>query len=632
MRKRYTYSTLKNAQQERALFQRRVLVITILMGLFALLLIARLGYLQLYQHRFYKTLARQNQFNLLPIAPDRGLIYDRNGVLLADNIPTYELVITPSRVTDLTETIKNLSTVIAINQDDLRQFNRQLKLHRPFQPVPLRTRLTEEEVARFSTEAYHFPGVTIQTVMIRHYPFGAAFASVVGLVGRINIHELSTLDPVNYSVTNFIGKTGIEKYYEAILHGKVGYQEEETAADGEVVRVTKRTPPTSGNNLYLTIDSRLQIAAVQALGTQRGAIVAIQPQTGEVLALVSSPGFDPNLFADGISQEDYDALQNAPSRPLYNRALQGRFPAGSTFKPFIALEGLDTGTVTPTYSIFDPGWFKLPDSSHIYHDMLRTGHGSVDMNKAIPVSCDTYFYNLANKLGIARIDTILQHFGFGQKTGIDLPGEANGLVPTPEWKQRTQGKSWYPGDTLITGIGQGFTLVTPLQLAFGAATLADHGARWLPHVLLRSEAPNHTFTVTQPTALTPVQVSNAAWKTVLNGMRNVVLDPQGTAYVYFKGVTYTLAAKTGTAQVFSLKQNQRYHADMLPENLRDNSLFIVFAPADHPQIAMAVLVQNSSIHVAQLARQVLDFYFSNQNISPPLQKDQMTSPPLKKGG
>lgn len=600
--------SLKNAKQERILFGRRVGILLVVIGLLVLLLIGRLAYLQISQHQRYTTLARQNQFNLLPLEPNRGLIYDRYGVVLAENVPMFDLVIIPNRVSNIKETLASLQEIIPITADDIRQFNRQIKLHRQFESVSLRARLTEEEVARFSVEQYRFPGVAIHAVTVRHYPLGAAFAQAVGFVGRINEKELKQVDESNYSATNFVGKTGMEKFYENLLHGTVGYQQQETDATGHVVRVLQSTPPVAGNSLYLTIDSKLQSAIEQVLGNQRGAIVALNPQNGELLAYVSNPSFDPNLFVTGISKNEYETLRKMDGQPLYDRVLRGQFPPGSTVKPFIALEALRSGIITPAYTVFDPGWFQLKDSTHIYHDKVRTGHGSVDLPRAITVSCDTYFYNLANKIGIQHIDTALNNFGFGQATGIDLIGEAIGIIPSPEWKRRKQGTPWYPGDTVITGIGQGFTLVTPLQLADAIATIAARGQRWMPHILLHKKAADGTLIAAQPMQREPIVIDNNTWEVVINAMQGVTKDPGGTAYRFFRDAPYTLAGKTGTAQVFSLKKNQRYNAKLLPENLRDNSLFIAFAPVENPQIALAIIIQNSATPAAAIARQILDAY------------------------
>ncbi len=600
--------TLKNPHYERKLFTRRIVVIAVGIGLLMLLLLGRFAYLQLYQERLYTTLAHHNLLNLLPAEPNRGLIYDRNGVLLAENQPVYGLVVTPNQVHDLANTLAELGKILPITKDDLQQFNRQLKLQRRFAPILLHSQLLEKEVAIFSVQQYRFPGVAIKAQLIRHYPLGAALAQVVGYVGRINADELENVDPGNYSVTNFIGKTGVEQSYEGVLHGTVGYQQAETDATGKVIRIMKYQAPIAGDSLYLTIDSRLQQQAEQILGPQRGAIVAINPQNGEILALVSNPSFDPNLFVTGISKTDYQKLANAPTKPLFNRALRGLFPPGSTVKPYMALEGLASGTITPEYTIYDPGFYKLKNSTHLYHDKVRTGHGSVNLARAIPVSCDTYFYNLAFKLGIDHIDTIMGKFGYGQPTGIDLNGELPGLIPSPEWKKRVQGKSWYPGDTLITGIGQGFMLVTPLQLAAGTAALAMRGERIQPHVLLRSQAANAPTIAVKKKVLPSVVLDEKIWDLILTAMQKVTKSPEGTAYRYFHDAPYTVAGKTGTAQVFSLKQNQKYNAAMLPEKLRDNSLFTAFAPAENPRIAIAVVLQNSSITASNIARQVLDAY------------------------
>lgn len=606
--------TLKDSREEKQLFTSRVMVMMVIIVLLAILLVWRLAYLQLGRHQLYTTLARQNQMSLMPVEPKRGLIYDRNGVLLAENVPVYNLVVTPTRVPNLKKTIADLQKIISISDDDLRIFQRQLKLHRRFEAVALRIKLSEEEVAKFSVDKYRFPGVNIQAELIRHYPFGAVFSPVVGYVGRINADELDDVNPSNYSATNFIGKTGIEKYYEDQLHGVVGDQQAETDARGQIVRVLSSTPSTPGHNLYLTIDSKLQIAAQKILGKQRGAIVAIDPRNGEVLAFVSNPSFDPNLFVSGINKNDYQALQNNPDEPLYNRALRGRFAPGSTVKPFISLEALNAGVITQDFTVYDPGWFKLPNSSHIYHGWHHLARGSLSLIKAIAVSSDAYFYTLALKMGIDRIDKALTQFGFGQPTNIDLGNEANGVVPSPAWKQQTQKQGWYPGDTLITGIGQGYLLVTPLQLANAVAGIAMHGQRWQPHVLFWSQLTNNRMLKNQPIALTPVTANKKVWDIIYQAMSDVVTMEGATATRYFQDIGYTAAGKTGTAQVFTVKQNQRYNAKMLPQRLRDNSLFIVFAPIENPKIAVAVIVQNSTTPAAQVARQLLDFYLLNKAV------------------
>jgi len=612
------FSTLKDPRKERTLFARRIWAIAFIIVLLVICLVTRLAYLQIFQHQLYTTLAKQNQLNLLPAEPNRGLIYDRNGVLLAENVPVFNLVVTPNRVNNLSQALSQLQPIISITDDDISQFYKQLTLHRRFEPVPLRTRLTEEEVARFSVNQFRFPGFNIQAEMIRHYPLGAAFAPVVGYVGRINAKELTQVDPSNYSATNFIGKTGVEKYYEPQLHGQVGYKQVESDASGQVVRISSQTLPTPGDNLYLTIDSKLQLKAQEILGDQRAAVVAINPQTGEILALISTPTFDPNLFVAGISQKDYDSLEKAFGQPLYNRVLRGRYAPGSTIKPFISLEGLLSDAITPDTTYYDPGWFKLKDSEHIYYGYMRQAHGLVNIIKAITESSDIYFYNLAIKLGIERIADMLSRFGFGQPTGVDLSDEVSGILPTPEWKEKVTHKIWYPGDTLNTGIGQGFMEVTPLQLAAGVAAIANRGQRWQPHVLLHSQAADGTQTAMTPLALPSVDLDKSIWKTAITGMKGVPNSPDGTAYAFFQGVTYTVAGKTGTAQVYSLK-GQRYNKAMVPIRLRDNSLFICFAPVENPQIAIAVIVQNYTTPAAKVARQLLDYYFAenapNNNVA-----------------
>lgn len=607
-------ATLKDPRGEKQLFTRRVVTLVFGIILLASLLVTRLIYLQLSQHQVYTTMARQNQMSLMPVEPKRGLIYDRNGVLLAENLPVYNLVITPTRVPNLKKTIEELQKIIDIDDDDISQFYRQRKLHRRFEAVPLRIRLTEEEVARFSVDQYRFPGVSIQTELIRHYPYGAVFAPVLGYVGRINQDELDEVDASNYSATNFIGKNGIEKFYENKLHGVVGDQQAETDARGQVIRIISSTPSVAGENLYLTIDSRLQIAAQKILGKQRGAIVAIDPRNGEVLAFVSNPSYDPNLFISGISKKDYQNLQNDPDEPLYNRALRGRFAPGSTIKPFIGLEAIVSGVITPAFTVYDPGWFQLPGSEHIYRGWHNLARGSVNLVKAIAVSSDAYFYTLAVKIGIARLHEGLTRFGYGSPTGIDLGNEANGVIPSEEWKRKTYNQPWYLGDTVSAGIGQGYVLVTPLQMANAVAGLAMRGQRFRPHVLLMSQTSTGKIVKNNPVPFPPLIFEKKYWDTIHEGMRQVVILPGATATQYFEGVSYTAAGKTGTAQVFTVKQNQTYNSKMLPVRLRDNSLFIVFAPVENPKIAIAIIVQNGTTHAAKVARQLLDFYLLNKPI------------------
>ncbi|WP_084028685.1 penicillin-binding protein 2 [Candidatus Rickettsiella isopodorum] len=601
-------NTFKNTLQEHKLFKRRAIAILIGILILSILLLSRLVYLQVFQHKLYTTLARQNQLGLVSIEPNRGLIYDRKGVLLAENKPIFNLVITPDLVKNIDATIQQLSSFIKIDAEDLKQFNRQKHLHHRFEPVPLRLKLNEEEVAKFSLERYRFPGVAIQAQMIRYYPQGAPFAAIVGYMGRINEKELQTLDPVNYSASNFIGKTGVEKYYEAQLHGAVGYQQVETNVHGQIVRILKQTRPIAGRSITLTIDSGLQKLAQQALGSQKGAIVALDPRNGEVLAFVSNPTFDPNLFVSGIRQHDYELLQNEPGNPLYNRALRGAYHPGSTIKPFISTGALLENVVTPTFTIHDAGEFQINGRGRIYHNFRRHAYGDVNLLKALTVSSDIYFYNLSLRMGIRRIYTSLKRFGFGALTDIDLPDEGSGVLPNPEWKKKFYHTPWYAGDTLNCGIGQGYLLVTPLQLAFAVSALAEWGDRWKPHVVLSWRKGDGTITLTKPQHLEPINLPQDILGFIRTAMQHVVNAPGGTAERFFPGVPYTLAGKTGTAQVYSFKNDERYDTKTIAAKLRDNSLFIAFAPVEKPTIALAIVIQNSVTPAPQIARKLLDYY------------------------
>lgn len=614
-------NTFKNTHQEHKLFKRRAIAILIGITFLSILLLGRLIYLQVLQHKLYTTLARQNQLGLVPIEPNRGLIYDRNGVLLAENKPIFNLVITPDLVKNIDATIQQLSTFIKIDAEDLKQFNRQRRLHHRFEPVPIRLKLNEEEVAKFALERYHFPGVAIQAQMIRYYPQGTSFAAIVGYMGRINEKELQNVDPVNYSASNFIGKTGVEKYYEAQLHGTVGYQQVETNVHGQIIRVLKQTRPIAGRSITLTIDSSLQKLAQQALGSQKGAIVALDPQNGEVLAFVSNPSFDPNLFVSGIRQHDYEILQNEPGTPLFNRALRGAYHPGSTIKPFISTGALLENVVTPTFSIHDTGKFQINGKGRIYHNFRRHAYGDVNLLKALTVSSDIYFYNLSLRMGIHRIYTSLKRFGFGSPTGIDLPDESSGVLPNPQWKEKSYNTPWYGGDTLNCGIGQGFLLVTPIQLAFAVSALAEWGERWKPHVVLSWRKSDGTVELIKPQRLEPINLPQDILSFIRTAMQHVVNAPGGTAERFFPGVPYSLAGKTGTAQVYSLKNDERYDTKTVAAKLRDNSLFIAFAPVEKPSIALAIVIQNSVTPSPQIARKLLDYY-----LIPPSPIPTITSP------
>jgi penicillin-binding protein 2 len=590
--------------------------------LLSAILIVRLAYLQISQFKRYETLSLKNQMSIIPIAPPRGIILDKYGVVLAENIPVYVLEIIPERVNNLAKTLARLQVLIpSISAEDLVNFERTRKQNRAFMPLPLKLKLTQEEVAVFASNQYRFPGVSIKARLMRHYPLGEIMAHLLGYVGRINVQELQQVDPGNYRATNFIGKSGIEKYYENSLHGEVGYQQVETDVSGRTLRVLSKQNPISGEKLFLTIDSRLQKIAYEAMKGRRGAVVAMSTHGGDILAMVSAPGYDPNAFVNGISAVDYAKLATARDRPLYNRAVRGLYPPASTIKPFIGLAGLEKGAVDTNFSIYDPGWFRLPNVSHPYRDWKKTGHGMINLKRAITVSCDTYFYNLGHKLGIAAIEDLLVQFGFGQLTHVDLNEEAQGLVPSKRWKLATKGLSWYPGDTVITSIGQGFMLASPLQLANATASLSQKGKRFRPHLLHKSiqsdKEETHPY---KPLEEYPIRLKdNNYWTIIADAMRSVIVSNEGTGYRFGRDAPYTVAIKTGTAQVFGGKQYEKARKisyEEIPEYLRDHSLIIAFAPVENPEIAVAVMVEND-FAASSVARKVMDAWFELKKAGTP---------------
>lgn len=610
---------LKDYLRETHFFTNRALVALVCMAILIGVVVMRLVYLQVISHEHFATLSENNRVNIVPVAPTRGLIYDRNGVLLAQNMPSFSLEIIPEQVEDMDATLGDLARLITVSDDDLDSFKKRAQQSHSFESIPLRFRLNEEEVARFAINRYRFPGVEIQARLSRDYPFGKIGSHALGYVGRINEAELKVLDPSNYSGTTHVGKLGVEKSYEEILHGTVGYQHEEANARGRVLRVLRRIPPVPGQSLYLTIDMDMQMIAESALEGKRGAVVALNPKTGEVLTLASVPGVDSNLFVNGISTKDYQALQEDINQPLFNRVLSGQYPPGSTIKPLVALAGLEYKEVSPTTQVFCQGFYSLPGDTHRYRDWKKEGHGATDVSSAIVHSCDVYFYQLARDLGIDRMSKYLGYFGLGKKTGIDLPGELSGLLPTAEWKRVTRKEPWFPGETLITGIGQGYNLATPLQLAEAASILANRGTVIPPHILYKTVRADGDM-IPAPIAASQgkVPVANPAnWDTVIAAMEDVVHTQGGTAYAISRGVTYRIAGKTGTAQVFGVKQNERYRPEELEERLRDHALFIAFAPAENPEIAVAVVVENGghgSSAAAPIARALMDRYFAGRSV------------------
>jgi len=604
-------NSFNNHQTESQNQRFRLHVLIAILLVLSLILILRLGFLQISQFKRYQTLSLKNQMTIIPIAPPRGVVLDRNGILLAENVPVYVLEIIPEHIKNLKETIAKLRVLLpSITDDDIDSFYRTKLQNRSFVPIPIKLKLSLKDVAIFATNQYHFPGVSIKARSMRHYPLGEVTAHALGYVGRINIEELRRVDPTNYRATNYIGKTGVEKYYEELLHAKVGYQMVETDVSGRTLRVINKIPPHSGAKLYLSIDLRLQQAAYEALKDNRGAAVVIDSHNGEILAMVSSPSFDPNLFVNGVSTKDYKILSNALQRPLFNRAVRGVYPPASTIKPFVGLAGLDKGFVTPTSEIYDYGKYKLPMASHIYRDWKKTGHGAINFKRAITVSCDTYFYNLGTKMGITHIAEMLRKFGLGSLTQVDLHEEANGIVPSIEWKRAAKGVAWYPGDTVISSIGQGFMLATPLQIANATATLSHRGIRFRPHLLIKTvNTDNDEAQQYKPIEEKHIKLNDEAnWTLVAEAMQNVLTSNEGTGLRFGRNPPYPMAGKTGTAQVHSGHQYEKTSYENIPEALRDNSLFIGFTPVENPDIAIAVVVENNFI-ASVVARKIIDTYY-----------------------
>ena len=610
--------TIKDHIRESRLFNERAVVALVFILLCISIIIARLIYLQIISHEHFATLAHDNRITIRAVPPTRGLIYDRNGVLLAQNLPSFSLEFTPEQIPDIDGTIKALSRIIDISEDDIERFKKQLEQQRSFTSIPLRYQLSEKEVARFAINRHRFPGVDIEARLVRNYPLGPLGVHTIGYVGRISEEEANKVDPSNYSATRFIGKTGVERYYENTLHGTVGYNHIETNALGRTLRTVKSIPPVPGTDLYLSIDTRLQQTAEKALGKHRGAVVAIDPENGDILAFASMPGYDPNQFVTGIDLKSYQALQKSSQNPLFNRALRGQYPPGSTIKPFVGLAGLEYERQKALSPTMCKGWFELKGDDRHYRDWKKEGHGLTSLDKAITESCDVYFYDLALQLGIDHIHDFLAQFGFGSKTGIDLVGESEALLPSKDWKRRKYRQPWYPGETLIAGIGQGYTLATPTQLASATATLANHGLRMQPRLVFATHKANHDDVELLPSIPAPPVIlkKQSDWDTIIRAMTHVVHGKHGTARHIGYGLPFKIAGKTGTAQVFGIKQDEEYDVETTSERLRDHSLFIAFAPTDNPRIALAVIVENGgsgSAVAAPLARKLIDEYLVNEH-------------------
>lgn len=615
---------LKDHTWESRIFFERIVVGFGLLLVLTLVLVARLFYLQIVQHDLYATLSDKNRIQVQPLPPVRGLIYDRNGEILADNSPSFNLTITPERVNDLEFTFARLDELLGLEPDQIIAFTRRVeRRQRPFESVPLLFKLTQEQIARFSVDRHALPGVEVEARLVRHYPKGELMVHAVGSVRRINEADARRLDPVAYARTDYVGKIGVERFYEQDLLGTVGYQQVEIDARGKVMKILESNLPVPGKDLVLHVDSSLQKVASDALGNRRGVVVAIEPATGGIMAMVSKPGYDPNLFVTGIGHATYAALRDSRDVPLFNRAVQGQYEPGSTIKPIIALAGLVTGTINADFTIDDPGWFRLPGNERLYRDWNWKaggigGHGRVNLQKAIYRSCNVYFYTLALKLGIDRLDDYLALFGFGVNTALDLPEARNGLLPGRQWKKEARGLPWYPGDTLNIGIGQGDMLVTPLQLATAVTVLANRG-RWVAPRMLSSGS--DLINRSEVQRMDSIElIPDHVWDQVIGAMEKVVhrgnqgYGENGTAWAYIgQDIDYRMAGKSGTAQVVGIKQGEEYNEDELDERQRKHAWFMAFAPVINPKIALVVLVENggggSSI-AAPIARTIIDHYLN----------------------
>ena len=629
MRSRYVPLNTRDGDLDR--FRSRILIAAAVVVLGFGLLIGRFVFLQVIQHEYYITRAEDNRISLVPIAPNRGVIQDRNGLVLARNYSAFTLEITPAKLEEsLDATIDAVSKYVDIQPKDLRRFRKLLEESKSFESIPIRTRLSDEEVARFAANRYLFPGVDVKARLFRHYPLGASASHVVGYINRINQKDLDSIEAqeqtANYKGTDHIGKTGLEQKYEFQLHGVAGYEEVEIDAGGRAVRSLSRTAPIPGNDLTLTLDTKLQEMTEKAFGDRRGALVAIEPSTGGILAMVSTPTFDPNLFVDGIRSEDWDLLNNSPDRPMVNRALNGAYPPGSTFKPFMALAALELGKRTPQQAIADPGFFVF--GGHTFRDDKKGGHGLVDMYKSIVESCDTYYYALANDMGIDNISRFMGSIGLGSKTGVDLEGESEGVLPSPEWKKkrfkRPEQQKWFGGETISIGIGQGYNAYTPIQLAQAMAALANNGVMYRPHLvkyITDSKTGERRMIEPEPFRTLPWKPEHI--ETIKKAM--VGVNTEGTGKRAFAGAEYVSGGKTGTAQVFSLRGSE-YKANRLRKDLHDHALFIAFAPAEQPKIALAVLVENGGFgaqSAAPIARMVIDYYLLGKTPDGPAKDDEV---------
>ena len=602
---------------EASLFKRRALFTFFCVFALLSVLVTNLYHLQVESYKDYETRSNDNRIRVVPIAPSRGLIYDRNGVLLAENLPFYSLDLVPEKISNMSETLDELGKLIEISEDERETFTEALKFHRRFKPLTLKNQLTEEQVAIFSVNQHKFPGISVEAGLKRNYPYGAQITHVLGYVGKINTRDRAQLERSdlwkNYAATKDIGKQGIEKFYESLLHGKPGHLEEEVNNRGRAIRTLKIVPPEPGQDIYLTLDLKLQQKAVELLTGLRGSIVAIDPRDGGVLAMVSSPSYDPNQFVQGINNKDYSALLNDKSRPLINRATQGQYAPASTIKPHLALLGLDEKVITESTRVWDPGFWQIPGVERKYRDWRRWGHGWVNVYSAITESCDTFFYELAYKVGVDHIARLMEQFGFGQNTGIDIFEESSGNMPSKEWKRLKYNQAWYIGDTISVGIGQGYWTATPLQLANAVGIMANKGRRFPPHLL--KSIKDNTAKIDSPiNELPPIELNSPRnWNIINEAMRQTANKSR------FTDATYTAAMKTGTAQVIGVAENTKYDASKIAEHFRDNALVVAYAPFEDPKIVLAVVMENAGwggANAGPVARAMLDEYMLRDTWKP----------------
>lgn len=616
----HTHSFRDKAREFR-IFRNRTLFMLLSIFILIALLTWRMMYLQVIQYEKYQNLSEDNRIQLQPIAPNRGVIYDKNGVILAENLPAYRLTIVRERVRNLEDTLTFIDELIGLEKDEIKAFKKAIKYaRRPYEELTLKRNLSEDEIAKIMVNRFYLPGVDVAAELVRHYPNGVEFAHALGYVGRINQKEKEKIeqDPEkkkNYSASRYIGKLGIEKHYESLLHGSVGYQTVETNARGRVIKVLEKQNPIPGQDIYLHLDSRLQDLAKQEMKNLRGALVAIEIKTGGILSLYSNPSFDPNLFVNGISHKKYRALRSNHDLPLFNRAIRGRYPPASTIKPFIGVSVLDTKTMGWKETINDKGFYQLPGEDRLYRDWKRGGHGIVDMRKAIVESCDTYFYNAAVKAGMDKVVNYLDKFGFGHNIALDIPDALTGILPTRQWKKRRYGTFWFPGDTVNLSIGQGFMLTTPLQLASATAILANKGKVIPPRLLVSN---SDDFPKNKVKTIPNIKLNNRKnWERMHLSMGEVLSSIKGTAHSLGRNMPYPIAGKTGTAQVVGIKQDAKYDSEALHERQRDHALFIAFAPIEKPKIAIAVIIENgesASRTAGPIAKRIINQYLQDSGI------------------